>query len=405
MRAEIVTTGTELLLGQIDDTNATYLARQLRDLGIDLFFRTTVGDNEIRIAQALTLALGRAEVVIVTGGLGPTVDDVTREAVARATGRPLVLRPELVTQIQAFFDRLGSAMTENNRRQACLPEGCIPIENPVGTAPAFIVEQGPGAIITLPGVPHEMRYLMQHAVLPYLQKRLGRQESIVTRVLRTVGIGESRIDAAIADLELSANPTVGLSAHPAQTDVRVVAKASTLAEAEAMVARFEATIRERLGPAIFATGEATLEEVVASLLKERGKTVAVAETITQGELTRRIGGFPGVFRGSVVANDGAALAHILGSAAVPPQKPELSPEAEARSAAEAVRRACGASYGFAVMPGDPGGHWAAISDAEGVHTRRFWHSGRDQRARIWTTVLALEFLRRLLLGLADGWAQ
>ena len=140
MRAEIVTTGTELLLGQIDDTNATYLARQLRDLGIDLFFRSTVGDNETRIAQVLELALARADVVLVTGGLGPTVDDVTREAVARATGRPLVLHPELLAQIEAFFARFGATMSDNNRRQAYLPEGCIPVENPVGTAPAFIVE-------------------------------------------------------------------------------------------------------------------------------------------------------------------------------------------------------------------------------------------------------------------------
>ncbi|MBN1138014.1 MAG: competence/damage-inducible protein A, partial [Anaerolineae bacterium] len=211
MRAEIVSTGTELLLGQIDDTNATYLARQLRDLGIDLFFRTTVGDNELRIAQALDLALSRADVAITTGGLGPTVDDVTREAVARVTGRPLAMHPELLAQIEAFFARFGSHMTDNNRRQACLPEGCIPIENPVGTAPAFIVEDEKGTIITLPGVPHEMRTLMENAVAPYLQKRLGRTEAIVTRVLRTVAIGESRIDQAIADLETSSNPTVGLS--------------------------------------------------------------------------------------------------------------------------------------------------------------------------------------------------
>ena len=198
MRAEIVTTGTELLLGQIDDTNATYLARQLRDLGIDLYFRTTVGDNEVRIAQALEQALLRADLVITTGGLGPTVDDVTREAVARATGRPLALHPELLAQIEAFFARFGSRMGDNNRRQAYLPEGCIPVENPVGTAPAFIVEDERGTIVTLPGVPSEMVYLMKHTIVPYLQGRLGHRDVLVTRVLRTVALGESAIDERLA---------------------------------------------------------------------------------------------------------------------------------------------------------------------------------------------------------------
>ncbi|HSJ54623.1 MAG TPA: CinA family nicotinamide mononucleotide deamidase-related protein, partial [Anaerolineae bacterium] len=284
MRAEIVTTGTELLLGQIDDTNATYLARQLRDLGIDLFFRTTVGDNELRIAQALEQALDRADLIITTGGLGPTVDDVTREAVARAVGRPLLLFPELLAQIEAFFARFGSVMSDNNRRQAYLPEGCIPVENPVGTAPAFIVEDPRGTIITLPGVPREMVYLMEHAIVPYLQQRLGRQDALFTRILRTVALGESRIDEAIADLETSSNPTVGLSAHPGQTDVRIVAKAATLAEAEALVAGFEATIRERLGAAIYGTGDESLESGVAALLRQQGAVLVVAETLTQGDI-------------------------------------------------------------------------------------------------------------------------
>ena len=262
MRAEIVTTGTELLLGQINDTNATYLARQLRDLGIDLYYRSTVGDNELRIAQILKLALSRADIVLVTGGLGPTVDDVTREAVSRATGRPLVLYPDLLAQIDDFFAQFGAKMSENNRRQAFLPEDCIPVENPVGTAPAFIVEDEEGTIITLPGVPREMRYLMEHTVIPYLRSRLGKQDVLVTRILRTVAVGESRIDQAIADLETSANPTVGLSAHAGQTDVRIVAKAPSEAEAEAMVADFEAKIRDRLGAAIYATGDATVEAVV-----------------------------------------------------------------------------------------------------------------------------------------------
>jgi competence/damage-inducible protein CinA-like protein len=400
MRAEIVTTGTELLLGQIDDTNATYLARQLRNMGIDVFFRTTVGDNEVRIAQVLEQALARADVIVTTGGLGPTVDDVTREAVARVTGRRLVLYADLLAQIESFFASFGRTMSDNNRRQAYLPEDCIPIENPVGTAPAFIVEDDMGAIITLPGVPREMRYLMEHAVVPYLEQRMGERQVMVTRVLRTVGVGESRVDQAIADLETSTNPTVGLSAHPGQTDVRIVAKAATVPEAEALVADFEGTIRRRLGAAIYATGNATLEAIVASLLDERGATLAVAETITQGDVTKRFGPHPGVFRGGVVAADGDGLASLLAV-----EEPAVTGEQGAVTLAESVRRALGASYGVGVLGDESGGPWVAIAGPDGVDTRQQRFTGRDIRVRTWTTTLALEFLRRLLLGLADGWSQ
>lgn len=409
MRAEILTTGTELLLGQIDDTNATYLARQLRDLGIDLFFRTTVGDNELRIAQALDIALGRADLVITTGGLGPTVDDVTREAVARATGRTLLLFPDLLAQIEAFFTRFGRAMTDNNRRQAYLPEGCIPVENPVGTAPAFIVEDARGTVVTLPGVPSEMRYLMETTIVPYLQRRLGLDTAaLVTRVLRTVAVGESIVDQALADLETSSNPTVGLSAHAGQTDVRIVAKAATPAEAEALVAGVEAIVRDRLGAAIYATGDASLDDVVAGLLRERGATLAVAETLTQGDITRRLGVHPDVLLGGLVAADGPQLARPLG---LDPAAPSgVTGEAGAVALAHAVRRAWGTTYGLAVLidptPTDTnrGGPWVAITSDNHTDTRRLRYAGQDRRARTWATVVALEFLRRHLLGLADGWS-
>lgn len=408
MRAEIVTTGTELLLGQIDDTNATYLARQLRDLGIDLYFRTTVGDNEVRIAQALEQALLRADLVITTGGLGPTVDDVTREAVARATGRPLALHPELLAQIEAFFARFGSRMGDNNRRQAYLPEGCIPVENPVGTAPAFIVEDERGTIVTLPGVPSEMVYLMKHTIVPYLQGRLGHRDVLVTRVLRTVALGESAIDERIADLETSSNPTVGLSAHPGQTDVRIVAKAATQADAEAMAAEFEAAIRQRLGAAIYGTGEETLDEVLAGLLRARGATLAVAETITQGDLSRRLSAYPDVFCGGLVGGDGASLARLLHL-----EGGEWDGQAGAEAIARALRPACprpggeevaaGEGYGLAVVGDGEGQSWLAVAGPEGVDSRPLRFRGRDRRARTWSTTVALEFLRRLLLGLAEGW--
>jgi nicotinamide mononucleotide (NMN) deamidase PncC len=328
------------------------------------------------------------------------VDDVTREAVARATGHPLVLHPDLLAQIEAFFARFGSVMNDNNRRQAYLPEGCIPVENPVGTAPAFIVEDERGTIITLPGVPREMRYLMVNAVIPYLQKRLGKQDVLVTRILRTVALGESRIDHTIADLETSSNPTVGLSAHPGQTDVRIVAKAPTQAEAEALVADFEAKIRQRLGAAIYATGDASLEAVIAGILQERGATLAVAETLTQGELTRRLSAHPNAFRGGHVANDEPALAQPLGLGGR-----DLTGESGAIALAQGVRKTWHASHGLAVVGDEEERAWVAVATGDGVETRQLRFRGRDLRARVWTTTLALEFLRRLLLDLADGWAE
>ena len=400
MRAEIVTTGTELLLGQIDDTNATYLARQLFDLGIDIYFRSTVGDNQSRIAQVLELALDRADLVITTGGLGPTVDDVTREAVAQATNRPLVLYPDLLAQIEAFFARFGSKMSENNRRQALLPQDCIPVENPVGTAPAFIVEDDRGTIITLPGVPREMRYLMKHTIVPYLQQRLGQQEVLVTRILRTVAVGESLIDRTISDLEQSSNPTVGLSAHPGQTDVRIVAKAPTQAEAEALVADFERTIRKRLGAAIYATGDLTLEAAIAELLQQQGATLAVAETLTGGDLIRRLSAHPEAFVGGAVAADCRALARRLAL-----EEADYRGESGVVALAEGVRSAWGASFGLATGSDESERAWVAIAGKEGVDTRRLRFEGRGHRARVWTTTVSLEFLRRTLLGLADGWAD
>ena len=238
MHAELVMIGTELLLGEIVDTNATQLARMLREIGLDLYYKTTVGDNVARITAVLNLALDRSPVVITSGGLGPTVDDMTRQAVANATGRKLVYSQELERQIAARFRSFGRAMADNNKRQAYIPEGALPLPNPVGTAPCFLSEdvRGRGFIVCLPGVPRELEYMMTNTVIPLLVERMGGTKTIKARVLRTCAVGESDIDRAIGDLMTLANPTVGLAAHSGQTDVRITAKADTEAEAEAMLA-------------------------------------------------------------------------------------------------------------------------------------------------------------------------
>ena len=214
MKAEIVAVGTELLLGQIVDTNSAHIAQQLTTVGLDLHFKSTVGDNLERIKGTLETALRRSDFIITTGGIGPTLDDLTREAVAEALNKPLLFQPHPFEQISDYFTRVGRPASPNNRKQAYIPEGAIPIENPVGTAPGFIAEQDGKAIISIPGVPHEMRYFMEHSVLPYLRRKLGIREVIVSRVLKLFGIGESVVDERIKDLiEQGTNPTIGLLAH------------------------------------------------------------------------------------------------------------------------------------------------------------------------------------------------
>ena len=278
MNAEVISIGTELLLGEIVDTNSAYIARQLRDIGMNLFYQTTVGDNLERSADAIRAALSRADVVITTGGLGPTVDDMTRQAVANATDRELEFRPDLLEEIAERFRQMGAQMSDNNRLQAYIPAGAIPIHNRTGTAPCFIVEAPQGTVISLPGVPHEMKDILAVSVLPYLRARMGGQGTIKAKVLRTAGIGESQIDARITDLMAWSNPTVGLAAHTGQTDIRITARADSEAEADSMIAKAEAIVRERVGEFIYGTGQEPFNTAFARMLRENGLTLAVSYT-------------------------------------------------------------------------------------------------------------------------------
>jgi len=399
MHAEIITTGTELLLGEIVDTNSAYIARCLRGIGLDLFYLHTVGDNEGRMADMLDQALDRCDVIITTGGLGPTVDDVARPAVARATKRDLVLMPELLTDIEAFFARTGRKMTENNRRQAYIPASAIPIHNPVGTAPAFIVEDARAIVISLPGVPREMEYLMQNEVLPYLRRRLDLSQIIKTRVLRTCSIGESTVDHLIGDLEKMSNPTVGLSAHPGQTDVRITAKSDSEAEVDRLIGEVEAQIRERLGDVIFGVDRETLEGVVAGLLRDRGRSVAVVESNTEGLIVRRLkqaleaAGVP----------DRLVLARV-----VAPSRAPIDGQAVVEEARQLLRSS-GAQMALVVAGTgeanqgvwgtDPGQTHISLVTAEEEELRPFRYGGRDPHTQAWITFRALDLLRRALLGL------
>ena len=286
--AEIITIGTELLLGEIVDTNSQYLAQTLRDAGIDIFRFTTVGDNANRIAHAINESLERCDIIITTGGLGPTVDDPTRDAVANALGVKPIFHPELWEQIKTRFQRLGRIPTDNNRRQAYIPEGAVAIENPVGTAPIFVMERQAQVIIALPGVPSEMKHLMEHSIIPYLHQFYNIHSMIKTRVLHTVGVGESQIDDLIGDLEQLSNPSVGLAAHTGQVDVRITAKATTEAEAFDLITPIENTLRNRLGDWIYGADRETLEEIALNSIRLNHWKLVTLETGMGGNLIRRL---------------------------------------------------------------------------------------------------------------------
>ncbi len=273
---EIITIGTELLLGEIQDTNSTYIARTLRDHGIDIYRINTIGDNTGRIASAIQEALSRADIIITTGGLGPTVDDPTRQAVAEATDCPLTYRTDLWEQIVARFEIYGHKPTENNKRQAYIPEGALPVFNPVGTAPCFIVESQESYVICLPGVPREMERILHDSIIPFLTKRFDlKSQTIKAVVLHTASMGESTIDDLIGDLEKYSNPTVGLLAHPGQTDIRVTCKAPSESEALSLIQPVIDTLEKRLGDNIYGRDEETLESVIDAKLAELGETACL----------------------------------------------------------------------------------------------------------------------------------
>ena len=281
--AEIVTIGTELLLGEIQDTNSRYIARALRDIGVDLYRLTTVGDNIKRITATLQEALMRADVVITTGGLGPTVDDPTRQAVADAFNVDLVFKEELWDQILERFTYFNRTPTENNKRQAYIPANAIAIRNDVGTAPAFAVELGFKTLIALPGVPREMEHIMKTFVVEYLKKRYRLEDEIILPwVVHTVSLGESSIDEIIGEMEKLSNPTVGLLAHPGQTDVRVTAKARSAEEAQRMMEPVLQEIREKLADYIYGENEETIQSTVAANLVEQNLALCVLEVGTDG---------------------------------------------------------------------------------------------------------------------------
>ncbi len=342
--AEIITIGTELLLGQLVDTNTSVIAAALAESGFDVFRESTVGDNENRIAQAIREALTRADAVVCAGGLGPTIDDLTREAVASATGRPLELDQAALADLNAWFASVGRRMSPNNARQAMFPRGATVLENPKGTAPGFALETGDKIIVVMPGPPREMEPMLRDHVIPILKEKFGLQSAIATRVLRTVGISESEVDARIAELfRTGVNPSIAVLAHLGQVDVKLTAKAATKAAAHALIDQLEPEIRRHLGEHIFSADGASLPQTLGRLMRERGWTLATAESCTGGmlgEMITSVAGSSDYYRGGVVSYADGAKTALLEVA------PELIEQHGAVSEAVAAAMAVGAQAAF-----------------------------------------------------------
>jgi len=366
--AEIITIGTEILLGEIVDTNTRYIARTLRGMGVDIYRTVTIGDNVERIADAIRHSMERAEIVITTGGLGPTVDDPTREAVARAAGLELEFREDLWEQVVAIISRYGRKPSENQRQQAYVPAGALAIPNPVGTAPCFIVETQRNAVVSLPGVPNEMEHILHESIIPYLQKRFDLNEIIKIRVLHCAGLGEGMIDEKIADLERLSNPTVGLAAHTGVVDIRIAVKAANEAEADEMIANIENQIRDRLGNIVFGADEDRLESVTLNEVAKRGWTLVGIESGLDGLLARKIPhtvSLPGLASDSLMAALRAARADSNADAAL----------------------------GVAMYLEERAAEMALITP-KGEKTHRITYGGPPRSLARWSVNLALDWLRR-----------
>ncbi|HWL91833.1 MAG TPA: competence/damage-inducible protein A [Actinomycetota bacterium] len=412
MRAEIVAVGTELLLGQIANTNARWMSEALAAIGMDVLHHQVVGDNLDRIVDAMRFSAARADVVIVTGGLGPTQDDITRDALGVVMGAPMVRRPELEELLRAKFRSFGRReMPESNLRQADVPEGARYITPSRGTAPGLVAELPGGArIYAVPGVPEEMVEMMGGTILPELASAAG--EAVVrSRVLRCAGIGESALAEQVDDLfSRSANPTIAFLASSGEVKVRITAKAASVSEADALIGPIAEEVERRLGDEVFTSEDESLEEAVVRLLRDPGKTLACAESITGGGVAARITSVPGaseVFVGSAVVYTNDAKTGVLGVSPRTLGGPGPVSEECAREMAAGARQVFGSDLGLSLTGAagpeshggaPPGTIWVALEALDVSHARGFHVPGERDRVRRWAEQAALDLLRRHLEG-------
>ncbi len=409
---EIVTIGTEILLGQLVDTNSVHVARVLADHGVDVFAKHSVGDNAERLAAMLEDVLARADGAVTTGGLGPTVDDLTKDAVARAVGAKLVLHEPSLRAIEERFRQFGRPMTDNNRRQAYLPEGCVVLDNPHGTAPGFVALRADGKFVAcMPGVPREMKPMLAEKLVPWLVRAYGLREAIYTRTLHTVGIGESQLDQKVEDLfRTLENPKIAMLAHGGKVDVKVMAKASGRAQAEALIEPVAAELRARIGSGYFGDDETTLPGAIVAELRRRGAWLVTAESCTGGQIADAIvsvAGASAAYRGGIVAYDNALKVGQLGVPQETLDRFGAVSEETAAAMARGARERLGGDLAIATtgIAGPAGGTaekpvglvWFALALQSGeTETRRLTFPGNRADIRDRATVAALGLIWRHL---------
>jgi nicotinamide-nucleotide amidase len=423
MKAEILTIGDELLRGEIIDTNKSFLSDRLLRYDIETRFHSSVCDDPADMTDAFRRAAGRADVVIVSGGLGPTRDDITLEVLARCFGRELRRHEPSLAAIRAFFERLGREMSPSNEKQALLPEGAEVLPNPVGTAPGCMLEVGRSVFVCLPGVPRELVRMLDEEVLPRLAARLRPAGGGVMRavLLRTFGMGESTLEDELKDLAREEGVALGFRTAFPDNYLRPVARGATEAEAKAKLERVCEAIQARLGPLLYGRGDETLELALGRLLAQRKLTLAVAESCTGGLLAQRISAVPGAsryFRGGVVAYANTAKRDLLG---VP--EPLLSAHGAvsapvACAMAEGARSRFGADLAVSTtgIAGPDGGTaekplglvFVGFADAQGSDAYEFLFPFDRERHRVVTSQVALDWVRRALIGeerVAPRWAR
>jgi len=410
LRCEIIAVGTELLLGQIVDTNSSWIGAQLAMAGVDNYYQLKVGDNQARIVGCIRQALDRSDAVIVCGGLGPTQDDITREAIAEVMGVRLRRDEAMAAHVRHLFERRRRHFAQNNLRQADIPEGASFIEQMPGTAPGLVCPVGEKVIYAVPGVPHEMRDMVLGTVLPDLRRRMGASAIIRSRVLRSWGESESglaeMLAGRIAALDAAGNPTIAFQASGIEgLKIRITAKADTEEAAEALIAAEEELVRAIVGDAIFGVDDVNMEAAVLALLRERGMTLAVAESVTGGLVTGRLTDVPGaseVLRGGIVAYDPEVKFTELGV----PRGPVISPEC-AEAMARGVREKLGADVGIATtgvagpseQEGQPVGLvYVAIALPGHVEAQPVRLPGDRRRIRQFGVISVLNLLRLRLIG-------
>jgi nicotinamide-nucleotide amidase len=414
VKAEILTIGDELLRGEIVDSNKSFLSERLLTLDIETCWHSSVRDDPDDMRDAFRRAAERSEVVLVSGGLGPTRDDLTTEVLARCFDRELCLDESALEGIRGFFRSLGRDMTENNAKQAWFPKGAEVLPNPIGTAPGFALDLGQALFFCMPGVPRELTRMTDEQVLPRLAARTegdGERPVVRAALLRTFGMGESTLDAELADIAAGGDVTLGFRTAFPDNYLRPVARGATAAEAEARLASVCDAIHERLGALVYAEGEETMEAVVGRLLGEAGKSIAVAESCTGGLVAERITQVAGAskyFVGGVVAYANSAKRDLLGVPAAALAEHGAVSEPVARAMAEGVRKRFGADIGVANtgISGPGGGSdekpvglvHLALSRLEGTRASAFIFPLDRVRHRQLTAQVALDWVRRSLLG-------